>query len=68
MECGISNNPQLAMKFLEDAQALAPKDPSVRHEMGVIKFNERRYAFALTHIVILSRAGYSFLFRLKKFY
>jgi len=42
MECGISNNPQLAMKFLEDAQALAPNDPTIRHEMGVIKFNEKR--------------------------
>ena len=42
MQCGISNNPVLAFKFLEDALLLAPKDPTIRQEMGVIKFNEER--------------------------
>jgi len=46
LECGISNNPQLAMKFLHDAEQLAPKDPYVCHEMGVVKFNEKKYGEA----------------------
>jgi anaphase-promoting complex subunit 6 len=42
MECGLSNNPQLAMRFLEEAMQLAPKDPTIRHEMGIIKFHEKK--------------------------
>jgi anaphase-promoting complex subunit 6 len=42
MECGLSNNPQLAMKFLEESRLLAPKDPFIRHEMGVVKFSEKK--------------------------
>ncbi|CAG7721653.1 unnamed protein product [Allacma fusca] len=43
LECGLSNNPQLAMKFLEEAKLLAPFDPFIRHEMGVVKFHEKKY-------------------------
>lgn len=42
MECGLSNNPLLAMKFLEEARLLAPRDPFIRHEMGVVKFSEKK--------------------------
>jgi len=47
LECGISNNPQLAIKFLQEAEQLAPRDPYVSHEMGVVKFNEKKYGEAL---------------------
>jgi len=46
LECGLSNNPQLAMKFLEEAKLLAQFDPFIRHEMGVVKFQEKKYAFS----------------------
>lgn len=41
------------MKFLDEAKLLAPKDPFILHEMGVVKFNEKKYASKVTDIHIL---------------
>lgn len=38
LECGLTNNNKLAEKFFSQAQTIAPDDPFVLHEMGVIAF------------------------------
>lgn len=38
LECGLTNNIRLAEKFFKQAQSIAPNDPFVMHEMGVIAF------------------------------
>lgn len=38
LENGLTNNSVLAEKFFLQAQAIAPFDPFVSHEMGVIAF------------------------------
>ncbi|KOX67609.1 Cell division cycle protein 16 like protein [Melipona quadrifasciata] len=38
LECGLTNNLKLADKFFQQAQGIAPNDPFVIHEMGVISF------------------------------
>lgn len=38
LECGLTNNVRLAEKFFQQAQAIAPDDPFVMHEKGVICF------------------------------
>lgn len=38
LECGLTNNIKLADKFFQQAQSIAPNDPFVIHEMGVICF------------------------------
>lgn len=38
LECGLTNNIKLADKFFQQAQGIAPNDPFVIHEMGVICF------------------------------
>ncbi|XP_011872087.1 PREDICTED: cell division cycle protein 16 homolog [Vollenhovia emeryi] len=43
LECGLTNNLKLADKFFQQAQGIAPKDPFVIHEMGVICFYNLDY-------------------------
>lgn len=38
LECGLTNNIKLAEKFFQQAIKIAPSDPFVLHEMGVIAF------------------------------
>lgn len=38
LECGLTNNVRLAEKFFQQAHKIAPEDPFVMHEMGVIAF------------------------------
>ena len=38
LEYGLTNNVKLADKFLEEARQLAPNDPYVWHEMGILAF------------------------------
>lgn len=38
LECGLTNNLRLAEKFLQQANEIAPEDPFVIHEMGVVAF------------------------------
>ena len=38
LECGLTNNVKLADKFFLQSQSIAPQDPFVMHEMGVICF------------------------------
>ncbi|XP_021951972.1 cell division cycle protein 16 homolog [Folsomia candida] len=67
MECGLSNNPLLAMKFLEEARLLAPRDPFIRHEMGVVKFSEKKYdeahSFFMETLGLLEKPSYSVSFK-----
>lgn len=43
LECGLTNNVRLAEKFFKQAQTIAPDDPFVMHEMGVIAFQNLKY-------------------------
>ncbi|RZF38992.1 hypothetical protein LSTR_LSTR003735 [Laodelphax striatellus] len=43
LECGLTNNIDLAEKFFSQAQNIAPDDPFVIHERGVVAFQNRRY-------------------------
>lgn len=43
LECGLTNNTKLADKFFQQAQGIAPNDPFVIHEMGVICFYNLDY-------------------------
>ncbi|XP_012271394.1 cell division cycle protein 16 homolog [Orussus abietinus] len=46
LECGLTNNLKLADKFFQQAQEIAPNDPFVIHEMGVISFYNLDYKSA----------------------
>ncbi|XP_076239082.1 cell division cycle protein 16 [Calliopsis andreniformis] len=46
LECGLTNNLKLADKFFQLAQGIAPNDPFVIHEMGVISFYNLDYKTA----------------------
>ncbi|XP_066594170.1 cell division cycle protein 16 homolog [Prorops nasuta] len=46
LECGLTNNLKLADKFFQQAQEIAPNDPFVIHEMGVISFLNLDYKSA----------------------
>lgn len=43
LECGLTNNLKLADKFFQQAQSIAPDDPFVIHETGVISFYNMDY-------------------------
>lgn len=43
LECGLTNNPKMADKFFQQALILAPNDPHVTHEMGVIAFQNQQF-------------------------
>ncbi|KAI4459131.1 hypothetical protein MML48_6g00001688 [Holotrichia oblita] len=49
LECGLTNNVVLANKFFSQAIKIAPKDPFVLHEMGVIAFQSTNYPLAEKH-------------------
>lgn len=49
LENGLTNNSVLAEKFFQQAQAIAPYDPFVSHEMGVIAFQSGQYEVARKH-------------------
>ncbi|KAG5887178.1 hypothetical protein JTB14_028981 [Gonioctena quinquepunctata] len=38
LECGLTNNVRLADRFFQQAQNIAPDDPFIMHEKGVISF------------------------------
>lgn len=46
LECGLTNNNKLAEKFFQQAEKIAPEDPFVIHEMGVIAFHNQDYQTA----------------------
>ncbi|KAK6622538.1 hypothetical protein RUM44_002350 [Polyplax serrata] len=52
LENGLTNNSVLAEKFFLQAQAIAPYDPFVTHEMGVIAFQSGQYQLAKKHFEI----------------
>lgn len=43
LECGLTNNIRLAEKFFKQANKIAPDDPFVLHERGVIAFHNQEY-------------------------
>ncbi|GJQ84451.1 hypothetical protein Trydic_g15664 [Trypoxylus dichotomus] len=49
LECGLTNNVALATKFFQQAIKIAPHDPFVLHEMGVIAFQSVNYPVAEKH-------------------
>ncbi|CAL4144144.1 unnamed protein product, partial [Meganyctiphanes norvegica] len=53
MEYGLTNNPKFAEKFFKEALEIAPDNPFVLHELGVVAFNNTEY---LTAEVYLRRA------------
>ncbi|XP_057663630.1 cell division cycle protein 16 homolog isoform X2 [Diorhabda carinulata] len=46
LECGLTNNVRLADKFFQQAQNIAPDDPFIMHEKGVIAFQNLDYETA----------------------
>eukprot|EP00096_Caligus_rogercresseyi_P000979 TRINITY_DN11576_c0_g1_i1.p1 TRINITY_DN11576_c0_g1~~TRINITY_DN11576_c0_g1_i1.p1 ORF type:complete len:631 (+),score=175.79 TRINITY_DN11576_c0_g1_i1:39-1895(+) len=46
VEYSLTNNPNLAKTFFSEALSIAPKDPFVLHEMGVIYFKDHDYITA----------------------
>lgn len=48
LECGLTNNVRLADKFFQQAQNIAPDDPFIMHEKGVIAFQNLDYETAET--------------------
>lgn len=48
LECGLSNNIGLAYRFFQEARILAPKDPFVIHEMGVIAYQNHKLVFLIS--------------------
>ncbi|ESO83785.1 hypothetical protein LOTGIDRAFT_132783 [Lottia gigantea] len=46
LEYGLTNNSKLAEKFFNQALSIAPEDPFVLHEMGVIAFQNQNYTEA----------------------
>ncbi|KAK5637885.1 hypothetical protein RI129_000202 [Pyrocoelia pectoralis] len=49
LECGLTNNVRLAERFFQQAQIIAPDDPFVMHEMGVIAFQNLDFETAEKH-------------------
>ncbi|KAG8201646.1 hypothetical protein JTE90_012713 [Oedothorax gibbosus] len=47
LEYGLSNNIKLAERFFNQAQTIAPDDPFVLHELGVVSFQNQEYKTAL---------------------
>lgn len=43
LECSLTNNNVMAQKYLKDALDMAPNDPFVLHELGVIDFQNQKY-------------------------
>ncbi|CAI6347241.1 unnamed protein product [Macrosiphum euphorbiae] len=43
LECSLTNNIIMAQKYLKEALEIAPNDPFVLHELGVIAFQSHRY-------------------------
>ncbi|KAL4220240.1 anaphase promoting complex subunit cdc16 [Mactra antiquata] len=43
LEYGLTNNPKLAEKFFSQASSIAPNDPFLLHEMGVIAFQNEEW-------------------------
>ncbi|XP_042887701.1 cell division cycle protein 16 homolog [Penaeus japonicus] len=46
MEYGLTNNPKFAEKFFKEALDIAPEDPFVLHELGVVSFCNQDYISA----------------------
>ncbi|CAL1530230.1 unnamed protein product [Lymnaea stagnalis] len=51
LEYGLTNNPKLAERFFSQALSIAPQDPFVLHEMGVIAFGNTNYEEAESHFL-----------------
>ncbi|XP_054280788.1 cell division cycle protein 16 homolog [Macrosteles quadrilineatus] len=51
LECGLTNNIRLAERFFTQAQSIAPHDPFVIHEMGIIAFQNQDYNMAEKHFL-----------------
>ncbi|KAL3253715.1 hypothetical protein MRX96_054495 [Rhipicephalus microplus] len=49
LEYGLTNNTKLAERFFSQALAIAPNDPFVLHEMGVVAFQNQEYPAAKRH-------------------
>lgn len=41
VEYGLTNNAKLAERFFVQAQEIAPEDPFVLHELGVIAYQDK---------------------------
>lgn len=42
MEYSLTNNPKFAEKFFQKAIDMAPEDPFVLHELGVVNFSNQQ--------------------------
>ncbi|XP_077987958.1 cell division cycle protein 16 homolog [Glandiceps talaboti] len=46
LEYGLTNNPKLAERFFKQALSIAPEDPFVLHEMGVVAYHNHEWSLA----------------------
>lgn len=66
LECGLTNNLKLADKFFQQAQSIAPNDPFVIHETGVISYHNGELVFYFCfHILSFVKNIYFLLFLVK---
>ncbi|XP_070538544.1 cell division cycle protein 16 homolog [Ptychodera flava] len=49
LEYGLTNNPKLAEKFFKQALSIAPEDPFVLHEMGVVAYHNHDWKTAFRY-------------------
>ncbi|CAL1269455.1 unnamed protein product [Larinioides sclopetarius] len=49
LEYGLANNIKLAERFFAQAQSIAPEDPFVLHELGVVAYQNQDYTNALNY-------------------
>nr|XP_042909728.1 cell division cycle protein 16 homolog isoform X3 [Parasteatoda tepidariorum] len=65
LEYGLSNNIRLAERFFSQAQNIAPGDPFVLHELGVVEYQNGNYSNSLHYfqnsLLRLEKSGQSIL-------
>ena len=49
VEYGLTNNSKMAERFFKQAKEIAPEDPFVLHELGVVAYQNQRFEEAETH-------------------
>lgn len=55
LEYGLTNNSKLAERFFSQALCIAPEDPFVMHEVGVVAFQNGEYVSLLWIAVLDTR-------------
>lgn len=62
LECSLTNNIIMAKKYLKEALEMAPNDPFVLHELGVIAFQSQKYVRYINKIFCIFVNSYPLRF------